>query len=423
MGAAPSRDQVAPGEAAGAPRRALLEGSRPGHSGSVAPPGYELASAAAARVTAWPRGVPAALYAGRARDKPPAPVPFAAPVQQQAIVTNVVNLQKASLRLVRARDDPRLHLVHFQFDAQVDGTITVYHCATRVVRRAAADKAARVEHVSFAGLHDERPSKSRFSAGAAQRFEQKPAKGLDVVKYRDHLIYTGESRGVDRYPIVIRLEAVYPPDTDIPEEARVTAQTTFVTLTAPKVDGGPHGCAVVRQDVLVAGTLYKLQELYGIAPEGTASPPADGGGAGAAGADEGEGEAGAARPADGSDLGAGFTVDALGSTCVICLTEPCEVAVRPCNHLCLCAACSNKLVSDSNFERRKCPICRAPLGSLLRIISNAPPRELPPPAAPGARLAAAAPSGEGETAAAGGVDGIAARASLRPPDGSPLAGR
>jgi E3 ubiquitin-protein ligase MGRN1 len=363
MGASPSRDE------APAARRGAL-GSRPAHGGSGPPPGYELAGAAAARVAGGPAGVPPALFAGRARDKPPVPVPQAAPVERQAIVTNVVNLKKSSLQLVQAPDDPDVYLVEFMFDAQVSGTITVYYCAARSLKQGGAtEKTARVEKVSFTGMNGERPSKTRFAAGMSQRYRQKLDKGLDVRKYRGELVYTGPVNGMDRYPIVIRLEAIYPEDSPIPQHERVSAQMTFMTLTAPK-SSGVYGSSLLHQDVLVDGTLYKLQELYGIASEVTASRPA---------AVEAEGNTSSAgdgevAPSTGSagdiDLGAGFTLDPTGNECVICLTEACEVAVRPCGHLCLCNDCADKLVSDSNFERRRCPICRSSVGNLLRIISR-----------------------------------------------------
>ena len=51
--------------------------------------------------------------------------------------------------------------------------------------------------------------------------------------------------------------------------------------------------------------------------------------------------------------------------CVICLTDPREVAVYPCRHVCLCPTCSEALPSQGN----KCPICRREAMLLIRYAS------------------------------------------------------
>lgn len=40
--------------------------------------------------------------------------------------------------------------------------------------------------------------------------------------------------------------------------------------------------------------------------------------------------------------------------CIVCWTNPKEVIVFPCSHICLCIDCSAKINSDS----KKCPVCR-----------------------------------------------------------------
>jgi hypothetical protein len=138
----------------------------------------------------------------------------------------------------------------------------------------------------------------------------------------------------------------------------VKTQTTFATLVPSS--GGGYSCRVLHQDVLVGGTVYTVQELYGIAGEVKASriPPV-----------VTKGDEGSIINVTTSAAGQGYAIEK-GHECVICLTESCTTAVVPCNHLCLCDDCGEKLCSDSNFERRRCPICRSPLTSLLRIIGN-----------------------------------------------------
>lgn len=338
MGAAPSHEPAAP-----TPPRTRL-GARPPSDGAPVA-GYDLASAAASRVVgAAP--VPTRAGSGFGRDKGPA-VGFAAPVQRRAIVTNVVSLQRGSVKAVRAPGEAGergVFLVEFLFDAQVPGCVTVYHCATRAVK-GVGGVGDRVEKVSFKCLDGERPSKTRFGAGGGQRYQQKVEKGLDTVRWKNEIL----QKDGERWPIVVRLEACYPEDSPVPTKERVVAQMTMVSLTEND-DGEGYRCVVMRQDVLVDGTLYKLQELYGIAADVTASKD-----------ESAKGD---------SNKPAGFTFDDKGNECVICLTEPCTVVVRPCNHLCLCVDCSERLVSGSNFEKRRCPICRSPLGSLLPIFGG-----------------------------------------------------
>lgn len=55
-------------------------------------------------------------------------------------------------------------------------------------------------------------------------------------------------------------------------------------------------------------------------------------------------------------------VDTDAPECVICLSEPKEVAVFPCRHMCMCMSCAESLPAQSN----NCPICRRPVTLLLR---------------------------------------------------------
>ncbi|KAJ1475352.1 tyrosine kinase-domain-containing protein [Baffinella frigidus] len=48
--------------------------------------------------------------------------------------------------------------------------------------------------------------------------------------------------------------------------------------------------------------------------------------------------------------------------CVMCLERPPCMALRPCGHKCVCAACLGDL--------RECPMCRAPVEGSLRVFDN-----------------------------------------------------
>ena len=47
--------------------------------------------------------------------------------------------------------------------------------------------------------------------------------------------------------------------------------------------------------------------------------------------------------------------------CSICLTEPVDTLMRPCNHLIACSACARRLA------RAPCPVCRRPVHSVERV--------------------------------------------------------
>lgn len=288
----------------------------------------------------------------RSRDVIPPPVTLHAPVQQRGIVTNVVNLRKSTLRVLPADTDPNILLVEFAFDAQVDGYITVYYAATPVVQREGRGEKAPIKRVSFVGLREAKPSKTRFEVGPPRVYRQKVDKGLNIRKYApDELVYM---EGVDRYPLVIRLEAIYPEGSQVPAESRVLMQTTFATLNVSETE--PHACTILRQEVLVSGTIYRIHELYGIAGDVKAQRTSD--------------NEGATNATDTDDRN-GYALQT-SHECVICLTEPASTAVLPCNHMCLCDDCAERIYREQDVERRRCPMCRSPLGGLLRIISNPP---------------------------------------------------
>lgn len=46
----------------------------------------------------------------------------------------------------------------------------------------------------------------------------------------------------------------------------------------------------------------------------------------------------------------------ISEECVICMSEPCNMIMVPCGHLCMCSGCSDMIATKGNG---KCPICRA----------------------------------------------------------------
>lgn len=56
-------------------------------------------------------------------------------------------------------------------------------------------------------------------------------------------------------------------------------------------------------------------------------------------------------------------INSVDSPCVICLTDPRQVLLLPCRHLCICSSCAENL----KFQSANCPICRVPFRALLQL--------------------------------------------------------
>lgn len=284
--------------------------------------------------------------AGTRRAQPMCPVDDRPPVQHSGIVANVVSVVKSSVSLTQTSQGSQVYILEFSFDAKVDGFVTVYYCAQQVIRRVNGNTSpnAPIEKISYVAKGDRLPGRLQFSKGEKKRYRQNVDKGLDVRKYTSAQLQTVED---NYYPIVIRMEAVYPPNTSVPEDKQVKCQTTFATLV-PR--NGIYVAQVVAQQVLVNGTIYKIMDLYGIS-------------------------------------GRVVMAENFTDECVICLTEPCDTAVEPCNHLCLCQDCARTLARAPDRNIRKCPVCRSELHRLLHVIpspshSESEPSDTPTQAAP-----------------------------------------
>ena len=143
----------------------------------------------------------------------------------------------------------------------------------------------------------------------------------------------GYTAAEGRFPLVVSLAAGGP---SAPAKSAVSSQTTFAALRLDAAGGDP-AVQVLKQKIVVDGTPYELQEIYGI--DGATSSE---GGAEAGGADEPAGDA---------------------RDCVICMTEARDTTVLPCRHMCMCYDCAKVL----RMQSEKCPICRTPIESLLQI--------------------------------------------------------
>lgn len=92
----------------------------------------------------------------------------------------------------------------------------------------------------------------------------------------------------------------------------------------------------------IDGVQYSLHDIYGFASKGENSDP------------------------NNANEGSQNNIEEAVETspdCVICLSEEKNTVVLPCRHMCLCDSCADVLKSQNN----KCPICRQPFHSLLRL--------------------------------------------------------
>lgn len=277
------------------------------------------------------------------------------PIQHSAIVSNSINIHKNSFSLTPSPENPSHLLLQFVFDAKVDGYITIYYCAQQVIHRIndSTSPDATITKLSYVVKGERLSGKTPFSVGDKQHYKQHHEKPLDTSLYRADELQSIQN---DTYPIIIRMEtadSVSNASGSILTNSKikrneVQCQVSFLTL-ALKEDG-KYEPRLLAQQVLVNGTIYKILELYGIGGKNvTATVHSDD----------------------------SYNVDA-GDECVVCLTEPCTIAVEPCNHLCLCEDCATTLITSPDRNMRKCPVCRSDIVRLMPFVPPpAPPQNLP----------------------------------------------
>ncbi|XAR52569.1 hypothetical protein NMG60_11020712 [Bertholletia excelsa] len=250
---------------------------------------------------------------------PPPPPPY---VDQQSAkkIKNDVNVHKDTIRLEFDEKNPEYFLVSFTFDAEVDGSITIFYFGKEGANRA------------FTTLYPEVyvPVKVPFQKGRGQKFHQPSGTGVDLGFFGINDL--SKPFPGDVFPLVISAESSSPSmeKEDNPSESADHAQITQAVLE--KNDENHFQVKVIKQILWVDGVCYELREIYGInnANETTLS---------------------------GNDS---------GKECVICMTEPKDTAVLPCRHMCMCSGCAKEL----SLQCSKCPICRQSIEELLEIKVN-----------------------------------------------------
>ncbi|KZV55052.1 RING/U-box superfamily protein isoform 1 [Dorcoceras hygrometricum] len=206
---------------------------------------------------------------------------------QAKVVRSDVNVHKDSVRLEADETNPDQFLVSFVFDALVDGSITIYYFA----KEESNDRLVS----SFPETYV--PIKIMFQKGLHQEFRQPLGTGINF----GFFLWDGLSKPLSRedvFPIVISVETCPPPydRTYLLENTLYQVQITQVVLD--KNHDGKLTAKVVRQLLWTDGISYELREIYGF---GKSTP--------------------------------GFSDSGSGKECVICMTEPKDIAVLPCRHM------------------------------------------------------------------------------------------
>jgi hypothetical protein len=196
-----------------------------------------------------------------------------------------------------------MYSLGFEFIAKFNCSVSVYQFA-----EARQTPNAAVSFYVDTNLYPQ-PIAYTFGPTARSRF---PANAV-TINMRHYPVPLYEFKNMKNYPLVLDITPQYP-DPRPPQ-----SHTTYLMY---KSQGQNWHTIVVRQVFTFNGVPNLLQDLFGIESQ------------------------------EGS------------SECVVCLTDKKDVAIIPCRHVCLCANCAELMVSR---QTAKCPICRGPVQSYMRL--------------------------------------------------------
>lgn len=261
-------------------------------------------------------------YFGPLELQPPSRV-VAPPCGEQKptkIVNSDVNVHKDTLRFESDDLNPERCLVSFVFDALLDGSITIYYFA----KEEADSRVVPLFPETYV------PIKVPFRKGLHQEFRQPSGTGIDLRFLGVDDLSIPSSRD-DVFPIVISADTCLTPyivDDRSYLLAHTLPQMQITQVALVKSHEEQFTPKVVRQLLWTDDACYELREIYGLGKSGP-----------------------------------GFNDNASGKECVVCMTEPKDIALLPCRHMCLCSDCATTLRLQSN----KCPICREIIEAVLEI--------------------------------------------------------
>eukprot|EP00667_Euglena_gracilis_P017515 EG_transcript_18470 len=254
--------------------------------------------------------------------------PPASEEQEMIAVKNLATVDKASFHLVPAAGGD--HFVRFTIDCTVPTTVEVRFACVEVAQSG----------LHFVPQNDHLvsgPPPVTINPGVQQVYQSDVAYPFNVNTFAHHLRYYPHCPNL--YPMVVTLSY------KVPESGAAQAQHTYLQVIAPSAsptasdDGAgsadfssPRSAftlRVVKQKLEIDGSVYELEEIYGMSQEW--------------------------KP--------GSSEEIEGDTCVICISQRRNTTVMPCRHMCLCSECAEQLRGQTN----KCPICRAQIERLVTI--------------------------------------------------------
>jgi hypothetical protein len=221
-------------------------------------------------------------------------------IHEATTVKACVNLNKDSLQIVR--EGGTLYRIRFTYDAYCSCYVKVYFNAKEspVGSIQARNELPPVCVEKGFGVVFEQPAEHCFDASLA----------------------SAEESDSGTFPVVITMQAIQ--GAEGTTNTMIQSQTTFSTLLHCADDS--YAIKVIKQKLPHLGNTYNLHDIFGLDYSGE-------------------------RESEGS------------RECVVCLSEPRDTTILPCNHMCLCASCAELMRTQTN----KCPICRAPVRRLLSI--------------------------------------------------------
>eukprot|EP00906_Rhabdomonas_costata_P006957 RCo010056 len=269
-------------------------------------------------------------------------------VQESVKIKNHANLLKHTLQLIPHNGRSQFR-IGFRCDTLVECNVKLYFWACETVENGADGLLC-----TFTPENKSLPNcvvpAVKIPAETDYAFSSPAGHPYDVAAYGRFLKYN--SSNPDVYPIIIALsyEVPAPPSSDGPSTPKIQSQYTYAEVTKSDSEDRYLLRCIKQRLQLGDGSLFDLDDIYGVAPEG-------GGHDLGAGSSEAAGGVVDATVAD---------VGVEGDECVICLANERDTTVMPCRHMCLCSECAEVLRRQTN----KCPICRTVIERLMTLKKN-----------------------------------------------------
>jgi len=223
-------------------------------------------------------------------------------------VSNDFHIDKSSLQLLKDEADNNTYHLTFTFNSSSDGEILVYFDAKEVL-----DDENNIQLIINGTTQGFETIPHYFQAEKGQRYPHICNK-IEVKQITEERLLKVVD---DRYPIIIEMGNVI--EKDMPRKRYFV----YCVLTTNSM--GNYGIKMLKQKFDFKGRTYELMNVFDNANSDEAIR------------DE---------------------------NCAICLMNPIDTFVLPCNHLCLCYNCAKDLKLHHNS---RCPMCRKGVDTFLKL--------------------------------------------------------